>query len=495
MSVVISNLKKAYSGVPVLKGVDLEIEDGEIHAFLGANGAGKSTLIKCLSGAEQPDSGAIEVDGKPFAASGPRDSMRAGISVVYQELSLASGLNVLDNVFLGQEYKCGPFVRKARESREVHQWFAELGVNIDPEADLLKLSNAELQVIEIVKALRTRPKLLILDEPTASLTEREAAQLSAQLLSLKKQKLPLLYVTHRLAEVFAIADRVSVLRGGKIVLSAKVSEITEQEIVSAIAGRSVGTTPPDYASQQQIRSPLAQIRGLTAPGIGPIDLDVNSGEILGVFGLVGSGRTELLEALFGARALASGTITLEGKALNLRRPSDAVRAGVALVPEDRLRKSVFQTLTAGENVAMASSAKFGTLGFRSKSSEKKAFHDVSRKLNLQPRRSDLEARRFSGGNQQKLVLGRWLQDGQDCRMLLLDEPTQGVDVGARGDLYNVLAESTKTGLAVVVTSSEPEELMQLAHRVVVLSRGQVAGVLHGTEINQERLLHLAHVGE
>jgi ribose transport system ATP-binding protein len=421
--------------------------------------------------------------------------MRAGISVVYQELSLASGLNVLDNVFLGQEYKLGPFVRKAREAQEVRSWFAELGVTIDPEADLLKLSNAELQVIEIVKALRTKPKLLILDEPTASLTEREAAQLSAQLLSLKKSKLPLLYVTHRLSEVFAIADRVSVLRGGKIVLSARVSEVTEQEIVSAIAGRNVGTHPPDYTLKHETRSPLVEARGLTAPGIGPVDFHINKGEILGVFGLVGSGRTELLETLFGARALAGGEISLDGKSLSLRRPSDAVRAGIALVPEDRLRKSVFQTLTAGENVAMASAAKFATLGFRRKRLEQEAFHDVSRKLNLQPRRTDLEARRFSGGNQQKLVLGRWLQEGQDCRLLLLDEPTQGVDVGARGDLYNVLSESTKAGLAVVVTSSEPEELMQLAHRVVVLSRGQIAGILHGSEINQERLLHLAHVGE
>lgn len=493
MSFSIRNMQKAYAGVPVLKGVDLTIEKGEIHALLGANGAGKSTLIKCISGAEQHDSGEMTIEGLVFAPQSPSDAHRAGIAVVYQELSLASGLNVCDNVFLGQELRIGPLVRQRAQRNEVSSWLKQLGVNVDPSTDLVKLSNAELQVVEIVKVLRTSPKLLILDEPTASLTEREARELGVQLLELKKQNLPLLYVTHRLGEVFELADRVSVLRGGKVVLTGLVKDITEQQIVSAIAGRDIvsrKTTQFNFS----VSKPLMEVRDLLAPGIGPINLDIHSGEILGVYGLVGSGRTELLETLFGGRKRHAGTVKVNGRPIRLRRPTDAVLAGIALVPEDRHRKSVFQNLVASENMLMAGTTRSGKLGFRSRRAERKSFSVMADRLNLQPRRPDLEARRFSGGNQQKLVLGRWLHD-DDCKVLMLDEPTQGVDVGARGDLYSVLDSSAQRGLAVIVASSEPAELLQLAHRVIVLSQGRLAGTLSGAELDEERLLKLAHVGE
>jgi ribose transport system ATP-binding protein len=253
--------------------------------------------------------------------------------------------------------------------------------------------------------------------------------------------------------------------------------------------------PRSPGARSEAGEPLLAARGLVGPGIGPIDLEARPGEILGVFGLVGSGRTELLETLFGARKLHAGSVERDGEPVRLRRPADAVSAGIALVPSDRLRKSVFPTLKAGDNVLLPSLSRLSRLGWRRRSHEREAFSSVTQQLNLQPQRRDLEARRFSGGNQQKLVISRWMQSGDDCRVLLLDEPTQGVDVGARKDLYDALRRFADSGRAVVVTSSEPEELLQLAHRVVVLSRGRAVGSLRGADITERRILELAHLGE
>ena len=497
MAFSVSSLSKAYVGVPVLKGVDLAVEDGEIHALLGANGAGKSTLIKCISGAVQPDAGAIMVGGQHFSSLNPKEARRAGVAVIYQELSLAMSLNVTDNIFLGQELRVGPFVRRRAQRVEAAQWLEQLGIDLDPKADLAKVGSAEMQLVEIVKSLRAHPKVLILDEPTASLTERESEQLRQHLLSLKQQNLPVLYVTHRLAEVFGLADRVTVLRGGEVVLTSPVQNVTQEDLVEAIVGHRLGAGPSTAEDDKiEAQQPLLSISRLVASGIGPLDLDLHPGEIVGIFGLVGSGRTELLETLFGARRLHSGRIELAGRRLKLRNTADAVAAGIALVPSDRLRTSLFASMSSLDNMLLPSFVRLGRLGLRRRSEERHAFSEVAATMNLQPRRSDLEARRFSGGNQQKLVLGRWLQQGQPCTVLLLDEPTQGVDVGARRDLYDALRDFTGTGeRAVVMTSSEPEELLRLAHRVVVLSAGGGVGVLRGAEITEHALLELAHTQE
>ena len=497
MAFSVSKLSKAFSGVTVLKGVDLSVDNGEIHALLGANGAGKSTLIKCISGAYTPDSGEIIVGEKHFTSLNPKEALAAGVSVIYQDLSLAASLDVADNIFLGQELRVGPFVRRRAERIEAAQWLKQLGVDLDPQMALGAASNAELQVIEIVKALRASPQVLILDEPTASLTERETEQLRQHLLLLKGQNLPVLYVTHRLGEVFGLADRITVLRGGEVVLNARVEDVNQEDLVKAIVGRRLGAgQSPAMDSQREARAPMVRARQLLAPGIGPVDLDLRPGEILGVFGLIGSGRTELVEALFGARRLHGGTIELDGRPLKLRHPTDAIAAGVALVPSDRLRKSLLGSLSARDNTLLPRFGQIGRFGFRRKGAERRSFLDVATRLNLLPLRGDQEARRFSGGNQQKLVLGRWLQKDDDCRVLLLDEPTQGVDVGARRDLYDTLrAFADVENRSVVITSSEPEELMQLAHRVIVLSAGRIVGTAHGGEITERRLLELAHSQE
>lgn len=497
MAFAVEGLFKSYGAAAVLRGVDLAVEDGEIHALLGANGAGKSTLIKCLSGAETPDAGRIRIGDATFPSLNPREAREVGVAVVYQELSLALSLTAADNIFLGREKRIGPFVRKSAQRRIAVDLLQDLGVQIDVDSDLGSVGNAELQSIEIVKALASNPKVLILDEPTAALSEREANRLADRLKQLKKLKLPVLYVTHRLSEVFALADRVTILRGGSAVLSGRVADLTHEEIVAAIVGRSVDRLRPDDRNlSSDGNGPLMAVRDLVANGIGPISFDVRPGEVLGVFGLVGSGRTELLESLFGARDVLGGTIDLGNGGVRPKSPSEAFSCGLALVPSDRLRKSMFPSLTAADNL-LASSFKDVAQGWvRRRAREQSLFGDAAANLNLQPRRPDLEARRFSGGNQQKLVLGRWLNSAKDCRVLLLDEPTQGVDVGARSEIYAALRAAVAAGdRAVVATSSEPEELMQIADRVIVLSHGRLVGVLDSRDITEKRLLALAHAVE
>lgn len=492
MAFAVYGLKKSYGGVEVLKGVDLEVADGEIHALLGANGAGKSTLIKCLSGAIQPDSGGIIVGGQRFDGLTPREARQAGIAVVYQDLSLAATLDVTDNMFLGQEMRFGPFVRKRAQRQEAARWLDEMGTGIKPTTSLSSLGNAGLQAVEIAKALRTRPKVLILDEPTAALSEREATTLGKHLLELKKQNLPLLYVTHRLGEIFALADRVTVLRGGRVVLTGKVADLDREALVDAIVGERIDRGRPAPFAGAATAEPLLRVKDLIAAGIGPVTFDVRPGEVLGVFGLVGSGRTELLETLFGNRVRYGGAVSVDGKTLDPRGPAAAVSAGLALVPADRLRKSILGSLSSAENMLLSSFGLLGRLGLRNRSAERRTFSQATARLDLRPPRMDLEARRFSGGNQQKLVIARWLNSTRECRLLMLDEPTQGVDVGARRDIYAALRATAASGGSVVVTSSEPEELVQIAHRVIVLSGGRIAATLRAEEIDETRLLSLAH---
>ncbi len=492
MPFAVHALRKSYGGVAVLKGVDLKVADGEIHALLGANGAGKSTLIKCLSGATTPDSGLMMVGTTGYDGFTPKTARQAGISVIYQDPSLAASLDVAENIFLGEELRFGPFVRKAAQRREAGAWLKQLGTDIRPTQSLASLGNAGLQAVEIAKALRRKPQVLILDEPTAALSEREAETLGRQLLELKKQNLPLLYVTHRLAEVFALADRVTVLRGGEVVLSGPVGDFTREDLVDAITGeRILRYRPPSIGT----RETAVAVDGLLAAGIGPASFEIRRGEVLGVFGVVGSGRTEMLETLFGVRTRAGGTVSIDGKPVRLSSPGDAVAAGVVLVPSDRLRKSIIGSISAGENMLLPSYRALSWFGLRRLFAERGTFDRASSRLNLQPRRRDLEARRFSGGNQQKLVIARWLNETRSCKVLMLDEPTQGVDVGARRDIYAAIRASADEGTSVLVTSSEPEELVQIADRVIVLSAGRIVATVDHDDIDEGRLLSLAHLTE
>lgn len=494
MTFSIKNLRKSYGAADVLCGINLDVREGEIHALLGANGAGKSTLIKCLSGEVAPTSGTIEINGTPFAAVRPRDARAAGIAVVHQEMTAALSLNVCDNIFLGNELRRGIFVRRRAQMAEARRWLADLGIDINPAAELADLGNAELQIIEIIKAMRTKPSLLVLDEPTAALSEREAQRLGTHLLRLRAQNLPMLYVTHRLSEVFALADRVSVLRGGHIVLSGPTRDFTPEQVVNAIVGDTVSRRR-DVALPTR-PAPVLSVRDLTAHRLGPVTLTANRGEIVGLFGLVGSGRTELLETLFGAMRRGRGEMHLQDARYAPGSVADAVLAGVALVPSDRLRKSIITGLGAADNMLMPVLGLLARAGLRQPHKELAVFSAEAARLDLRPCDPRLEARRFSGGNQQKLVIGRWLNGLHDLHLLLLDEPTQGVDVGARKDIYDALrAFARDRNAAIIVASSEPEELCQIAHRVLVLADGRIAGELVGDHVTEAAMMALAYASD
>ena len=504
MSLAVRSLTKRYGGVTVLDHVDLSVENGEIHALLGANGAGKSTLIKCVSGAVSPDEGEIDISGQSFRALSPKQARAAGVAVIYQELSVFDTLNVSDNMFMNEEISRFGWRRPHKQKVECREWLDNLGVDIDPSTSLGSLSVAKMQVVEIAKALRRSPQVLILDEPTSSLSEAEVKTLGSQMQALRAQGLPILFITHRMSEVFDWADRVSVLRAGQVVLSGPVADISRSQVISAITA----VTAADAATAEDARraahsagsgsETLLSVRGLLGPGYGPIDLDVGAHEILGVFGLVGSGRTELVESLFGAESVQQGTVEMTGHRVSTRSPRDAVAAGIALVPSDRRKKSLFLNLPAFDNILSASFVAVARRGlWRNKAAEGRMFDEGAAEINLQPPRRKLDALRFSGGNQQKIVLSRWLKHGEleDTRVLLLDEPTQGVDVGARGELYDAVRKFADGGRGVVFVSSEADEMVQVADRVVVLARGRVVGSLQGADITERKLMELAHFGE
>jgi ABC-type sugar transport system ATPase subunit len=492
-AVAVRGIWKSFGGVEALRGVDLLIQPGEVHALLGPNGAGKSTLIKCLGGAVTPDQGEIVLGERIYHELAPTESREAGVSVIYQSFSLIPTLSVAENIFLGEERRFGPFVRRRQQEREARELLEMFHQDLDPTARVSDLPIASQQLIEIAKAMRRNPKLLILDEPTASLTDVEAKLLAEQLRRLKSRGMPILYVTHLLQEVFDVADRVTVLRDGAVVLSARVSEVTHDDLVSAITGETLGDLHrPTSSAVQAGVSPLLELRKLRALGIGPLDLTVRPGEVVAVFGLLGSGRTELVETIFGVRQREAGEVFLDGRSVSFDGPHGAIAEGVALVPGERLRLSLFLSLPNLDNVLMPTFTNLARCGLRSSKEEKRRFGQVASVLQLRPPDPRLRSRQLSGGNQQKVAVGRWLGAEGSVRLLMLDEPTQGIDIGTRTDLYRILRGFVAAdNRGVLLTSSDPEETIAVADRVYVLYRGRVVDVLEGPDVDEHSLLSLA----
>lgn len=492
MAVEVAGIVKRYGGAPVLDGVDLRIEAGQVRALLGPNGAGKSTLIRCLTGAVTPDAGALRLDGDELDAATPARALAAGVVVIYQHLSLISALTVSENVFLGSELRRGPFVARAAQRHRTREVLTLLGVDaeVGPDVRVGDLPIALQQLVEIAKALhRNDVRLLILDEPTSALSETEARQLISRVRGLRARGIHVLYVTHLLDEVFEVADSVTVLRDGRVVLDKTVGETDRDELVGAIAG--VAVQEDRREGRVRAGEAVLELRGLRGPRFGPVDLRVGAGEVVGLFGMVGSGRTELLETLFGARQAVGGDARFRGRRHRPANPAGAIAAGIALVPSDRLRQSLFAELSALENSLLPSFRALSRLGLRQRDRERDRFAAAAGDVRLHPAEPRMPARILSGGNQQKLVVGRWLALPGRVALLLLDEPTQGIDVGARHDLYRLLRQLARDGTGVLFASSDPDEARALADRVVVLSRGRVVAQLRAAAASNERLLGLA----
>lgn len=484
--VEIRDLRKSYGTVEVLKGINLSFRRGEIHAFLGANGAGKSTLLGCLSGATAPTSGTIRIDGADHAALTPRQARDLGIGIIYQHFQVIEGLTVADNIFLGSEITRFGVVDTREQNRVSREYLSRLRLDIDPATPLERLSIGERQLVEIARALHQQPVMLILDEPTAALSTREMLALHDVVRQLAHQEnLAIVYVTHLIEEIEQIADCVSILRDGQVIWTRPVGETDHDMIAGAIApflARSDAAAPvaadaPEVLALTDYRSGFS----------GPINLSVRAGEVVGLYGLLGAGRTDLIESLIGARRRMGGGMALNGRAIHPADPRAALAEGIALVAADRPEQGLFGELSALDNLLMPHFGKIaGSTG-----QQYRIFAEIAQRVHLHPNNPDLDGIRFSGGNAQKLMIGRWLIPGAKVHLLLLDEPTQGVDIGAREELYSLLRAFTEAGGAILVSSSDPEELVTLAHRVLIMAKGRQSALID-RDITEENLVRLAH---
>lgn len=484
--VAVRGLRKRYDDTEVLRGVDLDIRAGEVHALLGANGAGKSTLLGCLSGAVVPDEGTFTIGGREYHAVSPAAALIAGIATIYQHFQLIGPLSVSDNVFLGSEIRNrSGRVDHGRQRHKTAELLGLLGSELPPSRAVTALSPGEMQLVEIARALRHQRKVLILDEPTAALGDRESGLLIELVRRLASAGMAIVYVTHRLKEVAVVADVVTVLRDGRRLWTKPAKELSHHDLVKAIAPQTSATQ-----SARTIQSDVvAEFDDYRGSWMGPLTMAVHASEIVGVFGLLGSGRTDLLESMVGVRR-GSGGLRVCGAALDGESVGATRRAGLALVPSDRQGEALFGRMSALDNVLMPH-LNAGRGVFRRKRKERATFMRVAGDVGLAPLKHSLSVEHFSGGNAQKLVIARWLLD-QRLRLLLVDEPTQGVDVAARGDLYRLLREYAQgTGKAIVFATSDPEEAVQLGDRIVVLEHGRVAGVVPGS-VGETKLLAMAH---
>ncbi|CBG68080.1 putative ABC transporter ATP binding protein [Streptomyces scabiei 87.22] len=502
----ISSLSKSFGGVRALDAVDLTVPAGQVHALLGHNGAGKSTLIKCLGGAFPPDSGTIEVGGVPHARLSPRESIAAGVAIIFQTLSVVDSLTVAENIFLGQEWtRYGRIDRRAQEKVAV-ELLDRVAASCSPRDRVGELPMGQKQLVEIAKALSRSASVLVLDEPTAALSGTESDALATRVEDLRTQGLAIVYVTHLLAEVERLADAVTVLRDGRVAHHTATGNHRRHDLVRAItggraAGPAAGATTAAGGGADVVvpgrRNPARParltVRGLRGPGFGPVDLTVAEGEIVGLYGLIGSGRTRVLETLFGRRRASGGSVRVGERAVSASRPADALAAGVALVPADRRAQGLFAGLSAQDNVLLPSVRTLARRGVRALGAERRVFGSLAESVGLRPVRPGLPASAFSGGNQQKLLLGRWINEARAVDVLLLDEPTQGVDVGARQEIYDVVSSlAAERGTAVLFASSDPEEAAVLAHRCLVVDRGRIVAELSGAGLTEESLLAAVH---
>jgi ribose transport system ATP-binding protein len=484
--------------VRALDGVQLEVRAGEVDWLLGQKGAGKSTLIKVLAGAHRPDSGEIYWLGQPAVFPNPQAAMKAGIATIYQELDLVDGLSVADNVFLGHEPRRVGFVRRGQTRRRAREILGRLGhPEIPVRREVGRLPAAAKQIVSMGRALSREARLLIMDEPSAVLAHDEVANLFRVIRDLTAQGIGVIYISHRLDEIREIGDRVTVLKDGRTTASDLDARTTPtRDLVSRMTGRSIEYIFPNHPGPDQESrpaEPLLAVDGLTRRGeFEDVSLTVHSGEIVGITGLVGSGRSELLETVYGARRPHAGRITVDGRPLRGGSVPAAVKAGLGMAPEERKSQALVLGEPVYRNLTLASFTRFARVGFTDAGQERSAATDIADRLELRPRDVRRVVRTLSGGNQQKVVVGRWLLG--DTRLLLLDEPTRGVDVGARAELYQVIRALADSGVGVLMVSSEVPEVLGLADRVVVMREGRVVRQARASELDEGAVVDLMMAG-
>ncbi|MGW3114800.1 sugar ABC transporter ATP-binding protein [Streptomyces sp. NPDC001091] len=491
-----TGITKAFPGVRALDGVDLDVREGEVHCLLGQNGAGKSTLIKILAGAHQPDTGSIHWRGEPVTLRSPMAAMRLGIATIYQELDLVEHLSVAENVHLGHEPTVAGFVVRGRAARDsTAALLRRLGhPEIEPGRLVGDLSAAQQQIVSMARALSHDVRLIVMDEPSAALDPDEVDNLFRVVAGLTAEGVAVVYISHRLEEIRRIGDRVTVLKDGRAVARGLPAKTTPtRDVVTLMTGRDVEYVFPGRPALPPAGEPVLEIRGLARGGeFDPFDLVVRPGEIVGIAGLVGSGRSEILETVYGARRPDAGHVVVGGRPVRPGSVRAAVRAGIGLAPEERKAQALLMLESVTRNVSVSSLSRFARAGWIDRGAELGAARAATRELSLRPDNPSVPVRTLSGGNQQKAVLARWLLRG--CRVLLLDEPTRGVDVGARAELYAVVRRLADEGLAVLLVSSEVPEVLGLADRVLVLREGRVVHEAPARDLDEHRVLDLVMEG-
>lgn len=482
------NITKSYPGVVALNNVSVDFEEGEVHALLGENGAGKSTLIKVLSGAVQNDDGTIEIDDQVFNKMTPKISRNHGIEVIYQEYNLVNALTVAENICLG--FKKSGLVDYKTMEKISNDIFKPYGINIDPKAKVKDLSPAYQQLVEIAKAISKNSKIIVMDEPTAQLTVSEVESLYSIIRELKKRKTTIIYISHRMEEIFEITDRVTVMRDGKYIDTIKTKDTNRKELINLMVGRELTEKYParNCIDKEDV---VLDVRHLTGVKNEDISFNLKRGEILGFSGLVGAGRTELVRAIFGADKKSAGEIYINGEKAKIKSPIDAINYGIGLIPEDRKQQGCFLNMTIEWNISITNIKKFAKMSFINFDKIKKQAEEYTDKLSIKASSIHQRVGNLSGGNQQKVVVAKVLAGNSD--IIIFDEPTRGIDVGARQEIYSLMTELTNEGKSIIMISSDMEELMGMSDRILVLCEGKLVGEVAKEDFEQTLLLDMASI--
>lgn len=482
------DISKSFPGVKALSGVSMKIERGKVHAIMGENGAGKSTLMKIMTGVYTKDSGSILVDGQPVEIKSPTDSQALGISIIYQEMALVPLMNVAQNVFLGKEKKSKiPFlIDRGQMKKESRELLDQFGLNVDVDTLIQSCRVGQQQMIEIAKAISAKAWVVVMDEPTGAISEEDTKRLFELIAELKKQNVAIVYISHRMAEIFEIADQITILRDGQHIMTSEVKDITEQDLIRAMVGRELN----DIFTREraEIGEVVLDVRNISREGVfAPIDFQVRAGEVLGFSGLIGAGRTEIMRCLFGLDKMSTGEVYLDGKQLHIHSVSDAIKAGICMVSEDRRRESIVPLMSVKENIALPSMDRDAHAGMVDFKRVDELADQYIQQLNIKTPTPEQLLGNLSGGNQQKVCLAKWL--AMNPRVLIFDEPTRGIDVGAKAEIHKLIEGLAKSGMAIIMISSEMPELLGASDRVIVLYEGMKTGEFEVTpELTQEQLM-------
>ena len=493
MNIRMSGINKAFGGNPVLRDAGFELSDGEIHALMGENGAGKSTLMKILTGVYTKDAGDIFVDDKEVCYKNPQEAEKAGIVFIHQELNVLFDMTVEENMFLGKEIsnKFGVCDKQAMRA-EVKKILDMLGVDIDPGETMDMLSIGQQQMIEIAKALMVDAKVIIMDEPTAALTQKETEVLFGVVRSLKSKGVSIVYISHRMEEIFELCDRITILRDGQYIGTRQIKETDMSEVVKMMIGREIGERYPER--DVKIGDIAFEVKGLNCPGVfSDISFNVKAGEVLGVAGLMGAGRTEIMQAIFGNMPNVTGQIFVEGKEVSNKSPEQAMKNGIGFITEDRKTEGLMLEESIMKNIAITNLSSISKNGVLNKKSEMDMVRKGIEELRIKCTGPEHYCNKLSGGNQQKVVFAKWIFT--DPKVLILDEPTRGVDIGAKKEIYSIINDLAAKGVAIIMVSSELPEVLGMSDRIMVISEGKIGGFIDRKDANQENVMILATGGQ